>query len=146
MRNIIIEFKLNFIRTEDISNEPNPTKEEINNFATGFNKFGNPRYIDFVRYMDMIELMELQIEDITVENCKYNGNGIIELNLNIITDLTKNDIIQSIMSDNLEEGLWETEPGDCAVFPVRSSVFKNTPKELGVLECRNEENIKVLIL
>jgi hypothetical protein len=124
--------------------EPPPSQEEIDNFMTGYNKFGYKRYEEYVK-----SLYEYSEYNDTPKDIVYK-KGKIEYTIyekpenkafNECSYDTPEIIRDLILEDSFEDGLFETE--DVATFPVRRTAFLDYPKELGVLDCRRDYYIHV---
>ena len=136
-----IAFKLQFIRTNSNSNEPNPLMEEMNNFFLGLNSKGIQRYVAFIRGLYIIDYLGFLPEQIKPEDCQYCTSGVMIFKLDIDSSFTTDEILELL---KMGDSLWEGIPGEVAVFPVRSTVFKSKLEELGYFDHRISGKFSVM--
>lgn len=145
MVRVSLTFK--FVRTNKNSNEKSPTKDEIHNYLNGYNRNGEKRYHSFVKYLYALDmnLFDKSDEDEDVDgwikdSCTVEGTT---LHMNISAKIDVDALRRDLMLESLEDGDYESMPGEGLVFPVRSTVFSKDPVELGVLDYRTEANIHI---
>ena len=146
-----VTIKLFFVRTNDESNEPNPTQKELD----GYMRRGTGRYKMYL--YNIYGEFEYKFMP---KKIKYHDGGKLSYELDATDPKgnlrfpTAKSVKEHILDNSFEDGLFEGNPGELAVYPTRNQYIHSytyeginyTSKyydELGVIDCRKRSSIVV---
>ena len=144
MADWIVTIKLYFMRTNidrTIKEEPNPTMKELDAYMRKETRYET--YIeDLYLYGEYGEMPE---------KIKYTQGGEISYQIKNNIFATKKSVIEDIMSNSLEDGMFGASAPSHGVYPTKKkySYSYNNGKiysqheELGVIDCRKKSTIVV---
>ena len=152
MKNWNVQLQLYFVRSNyDVSEktEPNPTQKQLDAYMRKGSKY--KKYLeDMYTYGEYGEMPR---------KIKYTSGGKLIYTLkskkshwnNKIIYNTKKDILEDILNNSFEDGMYGAGPGSHGVYPTKKQYnyvnykgqHQKSYEELGLIDCRNTKTIKI---